>query len=130
MPTSSAVSCSSMRGESSNLLLGNVTVQQTSSGCNVASCNYSCFVNGTIITNYDDIEDRSIMVNCGQMRLLGCEWLKNLDVAAIITVVPDSSASMSGLRGKDNRPEGNEGWSGSGMVTYNGRLDDGDENLK
>lgn len=33
-------------------MLGNVTVQQTSGGCNVNSCNYNGFANGTIITAY------------------------------------------------------------------------------
>lgn len=50
MPASLAVSCSSMQCKSSNLMLGNVTVQQTGGGCNVTSCNYGGFVNGTIIT--------------------------------------------------------------------------------
>ncbi|RDX73127.1 LysM domain-containing GPI-anchored protein 1, partial [Mucuna pruriens] len=50
MPSSLAVSCSSMQCKSNNLMLGNVTVQRSSSGCNVTSCNYDGFVNGTIIT--------------------------------------------------------------------------------
>lgn len=33
-------------------MLGNVTVQQSSAGCNVTSCGYGGFVNGTIITTY------------------------------------------------------------------------------
>lgn len=33
-------------------MVGNVTVQQTSGGCNVTSCSYDGFVNGTIITAY------------------------------------------------------------------------------
>lgn len=33
-------------------MLGNVTVQQTSGGCNVTSCNYDGFVSGTTITSY------------------------------------------------------------------------------
>ncbi|KAJ7959129.1 lysM domain-containing GPI-anchored protein 1-like [Quillaja saponaria] len=50
MPASLAVSCSSMQCRNSNLMLGNVTVQQTSAGCNVTSCSYGGFVNGSIIT--------------------------------------------------------------------------------
>ncbi|KAI3817243.1 hypothetical protein L1987_11032 [Smallanthus sonchifolius] len=49
-PASLSVSCSSMQCKSSNLMLGNVTVQQSSAGCNVTSCGYGGFVNGTIIT--------------------------------------------------------------------------------
>ncbi|KAL1815614.1 hypothetical protein ACET3Z_018188 [Daucus carota] len=50
MPASLAVSCSSMQCKNSNLMLGNITMQQSSAGCNVTSCNYGGFVNGTIIT--------------------------------------------------------------------------------
>ncbi|XWS21616.1 hypothetical protein CRYUN_Cryun30bG0069600 [Craigia yunnanensis] len=50
MPASLAVSCSSMQCKSSNLMLGNVTVQQSSAGCNVTSCAYGGYANGTIIT--------------------------------------------------------------------------------
>ncbi|KAA8538485.1 hypothetical protein F0562_028144 [Nyssa sinensis] len=50
MPSSLAVSCSSMQCRNSNLMLGNVTVQQSSAGCNVTSCSYGGFVNGTIVT--------------------------------------------------------------------------------
>ncbi|XP_020228985.1 lysM domain-containing GPI-anchored protein 1 [Cajanus cajan] len=50
MPASLAVSCSSMQCRGSNLMLGNVTVQQTGGGCNVTSCNYNGIVNGSIVT--------------------------------------------------------------------------------
>ncbi|XP_014503269.1 lysM domain-containing GPI-anchored protein 1 [Vigna radiata var. radiata] len=50
IPSSLAVSCSSMQCKRSNLTLGNVTVQKMSSGCNVTSCNYDGFVNGSILT--------------------------------------------------------------------------------
>ncbi|PON46994.1 LysM domain containing protein [Parasponia andersonii] len=50
MPASLAVSCSSMQCKNSNLMVGNYTVQQTSAGCNVTSCSYGGFVNGTIVT--------------------------------------------------------------------------------
>ncbi|KAL3504153.1 hypothetical protein ACH5RR_033994 [Cinchona calisaya] len=50
MPASLAVSCSSMQCKNSNLMLGNVTMQQTSAGCNVTSCSYGGFVNGSIVT--------------------------------------------------------------------------------
>ncbi|XP_059630763.1 lysM domain-containing GPI-anchored protein 1-like [Cornus florida] len=50
MPASLAVSCSSMQCKNSNLMLGNVTVQQSSGGCNVTSCIYGGSVNGTIMT--------------------------------------------------------------------------------
>ncbi|CAN6542564.1 unnamed protein product [Malus baccata var. baccata] len=51
-PASLAVSCSSMQCKNSNLIVGNVTVQQSGGGCNVTSCNYGGFVNGSIITTY------------------------------------------------------------------------------
>lgn len=50
MPASLAVSCSSMQCRGSNLMLGNLTMQQSSAGCNVTSCNYDGYANGTIIT--------------------------------------------------------------------------------
>ncbi|KAI4307278.1 hypothetical protein L6164_030483 [Bauhinia variegata] len=50
MPASLAVSCSSMQCKNSNVMLGNVTAQQSSAGCNVSSCAYDGIVNGTIIT--------------------------------------------------------------------------------
>ncbi|GAB2224223.1 hypothetical protein Drorol1_Dr00004975 [Drosera rotundifolia] len=49
-PSSLAASCSSMQCRNSNLMLGNVTVQQSSAGCSVTSCSYSGLVNGTIWT--------------------------------------------------------------------------------
>ncbi|XP_076956063.1 lysM domain-containing GPI-anchored protein 1-like [Bidens hawaiensis] len=49
-PASLSVSCSSMQCKGSNLMLGNITVQQSSAGCNVTSCSYGGFVNGTIVT--------------------------------------------------------------------------------
>ncbi|XP_038978388.1 lysM domain-containing GPI-anchored protein 1-like [Phoenix dactylifera] len=49
-PASLAVSCSSMQCRNSNLMLGNVTAQPTSAGCNVTSCSYGGFENGTIMT--------------------------------------------------------------------------------
>ena len=52
MPASLAVSCSSMQCRNSNLMLGNVTAQQSSAGCNVTSCSYGGYVNGTIMTTY------------------------------------------------------------------------------
>ncbi|KAK2994839.1 hypothetical protein RJ640_026036 [Escallonia rubra] len=51
MPASLAVSCSSMQCRNSNLMLGNVTMQQSSAGCNVTSCTYNGVVNGTIYTS-------------------------------------------------------------------------------
>ncbi|KAI4337805.1 hypothetical protein L6164_016180 [Bauhinia variegata] len=50
MPASLAVSCSSMQCKNSNLMLGNVTAQQSSAGCNVTSCTYNGIANGTIMT--------------------------------------------------------------------------------
>lgn len=52
MPASLAVSCSSMQCRNSNLMVGNYTAQQSSAGCNITSCNYGGFVNGTIVTTY------------------------------------------------------------------------------
>ncbi|KAG6650250.1 lysM domain-containing GPI-anchored protein 1-like [Carya illinoinensis] len=51
MPASLAVSCSSMQCRNSNLIVGNTTVQQTGGGCNVTSCSYGGYVNGSIITS-------------------------------------------------------------------------------
>ncbi|OAY58253.1 lysM domain-containing GPI-anchored protein 1 isoform X1 [Manihot esculenta] len=50
MPASLAVSCSSMQCRNSNLMLGNVTWKQSSAGCNVTSCSYGGYVNGSIVT--------------------------------------------------------------------------------
>ncbi|ONK61394.1 uncharacterized protein A4U43_C08F29450 [Asparagus officinalis] len=50
MPASLSASCSSMQCRNSNLMLGNITSQSTSAGCNVTSCSYGGFVNGTIVT--------------------------------------------------------------------------------
>ncbi|XP_072979897.1 lysM domain-containing GPI-anchored protein LYP6-like [Typha angustifolia] len=50
IPASMAVSCSSMQCSNSNMMLGNVTSRPTSAGCNVTSCNYGGFVNGSIVT--------------------------------------------------------------------------------
>ncbi|GER40331.1 LysM domain-containing GPI-anchored protein 1 [Striga asiatica] len=47
-PAPLAVSCSSMQCPNSNLMIGNVTAQQSAGGCNVTSCSYSGFVNKTI----------------------------------------------------------------------------------
>ncbi|KAF9608425.1 hypothetical protein IFM89_009791 [Coptis chinensis] len=49
-PASLAVSCSSMQCRNSNLMLGNVTAQPSAAGCNVTSCTYGGYVNGTILT--------------------------------------------------------------------------------
>ncbi|XP_059434115.1 lysM domain-containing GPI-anchored protein 1 [Corylus avellana] len=51
MPSSLSASCSSMQCRNSNLMLGNATAQQTSGGCNVTSCTYGGYVNGTIISS-------------------------------------------------------------------------------
>ncbi|CAA6664321.1 unnamed protein product [Spirodela intermedia] len=50
-PSPLAVSCSSMQCRNSNLMLGNVTSQPTSAGCNVTSCTYGGLVNGSIVTS-------------------------------------------------------------------------------
>ncbi|GAB2271468.1 LysM domain-containing GPI-anchored protein 1 [Dionaea muscipula] len=50
MPSSLAVSCSSMQCRNSNLMLGNITTQQSVAGCNVTRCSYSGLVNDTIMT--------------------------------------------------------------------------------
>ncbi|KAK4773266.1 hypothetical protein SAY87_028285 [Trapa incisa] len=50
MPSTLAVSCSSMQCQNSNLMVGNLTMLQSSGGCNVTSCTYSGFVNGSIVT--------------------------------------------------------------------------------
>ncbi|KAJ8491383.1 hypothetical protein OPV22_013104 [Ensete ventricosum] len=49
-PASLSASCSSMQCSNSNLMIGNYTSQQTTAGCNVTSCNYGGFVNGSIAT--------------------------------------------------------------------------------
>ncbi|KAK1263258.1 LysM domain-containing GPI-anchored protein 1 [Acorus gramineus] len=48
-PALLAVSCSSMQCKNSNLMVGNVTFQSTSGGCNVTSCSYGGFINGSIV---------------------------------------------------------------------------------
>lgn len=50
MPASISVSCSSMQCKNSNLMLGNVTWQQSAAGCSVTSCTYGGYVNGSIVT--------------------------------------------------------------------------------
>uniref|UniRef100_A0A1D1Y975 LysM domain-containing GPI-anchored protein 1 n=1 Tax=Anthurium amnicola TaxID=1678845 RepID=A0A1D1Y975_9ARAE len=49
-PSSLAASCSSMQCKNSNLMLGNITSQSTSAGCNVTSCTYGGLINETIVT--------------------------------------------------------------------------------
>ncbi|XP_010416717.1 PREDICTED: lysM domain-containing GPI-anchored protein 2 isoform X2 [Camelina sativa] len=49
-PASLAVSCSSMRCRNSNFMLGNISSQQSSSGCKLTTCSYNGFVSGTILT--------------------------------------------------------------------------------
>uniref|UniRef100_K3ZE18 LysM domain-containing protein n=1 Tax=Setaria italica TaxID=4555 RepID=K3ZE18_SETIT len=44
-------SCPSMQCPNSNVMLGNVSTHPTSAGCNVSSCSYGGFVNGTITTS-------------------------------------------------------------------------------
>ncbi|XP_010521245.1 PREDICTED: lysM domain-containing GPI-anchored protein 1-like [Tarenaya hassleriana] len=51
-PASLAVSCSSMQCRNSNLMLGNITTKQSSGGCNVVTCSYNGFANGTILTTF------------------------------------------------------------------------------
>ncbi|XP_010272768.1 PREDICTED: lysM domain-containing GPI-anchored protein 1-like [Nelumbo nucifera] len=58
-PAPLAVSCSSMQCANSNLMLGNATMQATSGGCNVSSCSYGGFVNGSIVTTlYTSLQPR------------------------------------------------------------------------
>lgn len=49
-PAPLASSCSSMQCNNSNLMIGNVTAQPTSGGCNVTKCLYNGYVNNTILT--------------------------------------------------------------------------------
>uniref|UniRef100_J3LHG7 LysM domain-containing protein n=1 Tax=Oryza brachyantha TaxID=4533 RepID=J3LHG7_ORYBR len=49
-PASLTASCPSMQCSHSNVLLGNVSTRTTSAGCNVSTCSYGGFVNGTITT--------------------------------------------------------------------------------
>ncbi|PIN07523.1 hypothetical protein CDL12_19906 [Handroanthus impetiginosus] len=78
-PASLAVSCSSMQCRNSNLMVGNITTQQTSGGCNVTSCSYSGFVNGSI---------SSTLFTSLQPRCPGPQQFPAL--IAPPTVVPDS----------------------------------------
>jgi len=50
-PAPLAASCSSMQCKKSNFMIGNTTIQPTSGGCNVTTCSYSGFLNGTILTS-------------------------------------------------------------------------------
>ncbi|KZV16568.1 lysM domain-containing GPI-anchored protein 1 [Dorcoceras hygrometricum] len=79
-PASLAVSCSSMQCRNSNLMLGNVTTQQSSAGCNVTSCNYSGYVNGSI---------SAMLSSTLQPRCPGTQQFPTL--IAPPTVVPDLS---------------------------------------
>ncbi|KAK1620169.1 hypothetical protein QYE76_025686 [Lolium multiflorum] len=49
-PASLSGSCPSTQCSNSNVLLGNASTHATSAGCNVSSCSYGGFVNGTIKT--------------------------------------------------------------------------------
>lgn len=49
-PASLSGSCPSTQCSNSNVLLGNASTHATSAGCNVSSCSYGGFVNGTITT--------------------------------------------------------------------------------
>ncbi|KQK01717.1 hypothetical protein BRADI_3g57756v3 [Brachypodium distachyon] len=49
-PASLSGSCPSTQCSNSNVLLGNVSTHATSAGCNVSSCGYGGFINGTITT--------------------------------------------------------------------------------
>ncbi|KAE8690418.1 LysM domain-containing GPI-anchored protein 1 [Hibiscus syriacus] len=80
MPSSLAVSCSSMQCKGSNLKLGNVTVQQSSAGCNVTSCAYGGYANGTII---------NLLSSSLQPRCPGLQQFPTL--VAPPTYVPDSA---------------------------------------
>ncbi|KAL0351482.1 UNVERIFIED_CONTAM: LysM domain-containing GPI-anchored protein 1 [Sesamum calycinum] len=79
MPASLAVSCSSMQCPNSNLMIGNSTIQQSSAGCNVTSCSYGGFVNGSI---------SAILSTSLQPRCPGSQQFPPL--MAPPTVVPDS----------------------------------------
>lgn len=85
MPASLAVSCSSMQCKNSNLMVGNYTAQQSSAGCNVTSCNYGGFVNGSIVTTYVILFNSSFHM-CFEVFILinfysaGCLHLFNLAV--------------------------------------------------
>ncbi|KAK4391088.1 LysM domain-containing GPI-anchored protein 1 [Sesamum angolense] len=79
MPASLAVSCSSMQCPNSNLMIGNSTIQQSSAGCNVTSCSYGGFVNGSI---------SAILSTSLQPRCPGSQQFPPL--IAPPTVVPDS----------------------------------------
>ncbi|KAF8779932.1 hypothetical protein HU200_002202 [Digitaria exilis] len=50
-PATLSGSCPSMQCPNSNVMLGNVSIHPTSAGCNVSSCSYGGFVNGTITTS-------------------------------------------------------------------------------
>jgi len=44
-------------------MLGNLTMQQSSAGCNVTSCNYDGYVNGTINTMYGFQSDFIVLLS-------------------------------------------------------------------
>ncbi|PUZ77819.1 hypothetical protein GQ55_1G403800 [Panicum hallii var. hallii] len=50
-PASLSGLCPSMQCPNSNVMLGNVSTHPTGAGCNVSSCSYGGFVNGTITTS-------------------------------------------------------------------------------
>ncbi|KAH9307075.1 hypothetical protein KI387_011479, partial [Taxus chinensis] len=51
VPFTLATSCPSRQCNGSNLLIGDAIEQHTSAGCNVTSCSYSGFLNGTIVSH-------------------------------------------------------------------------------
>ncbi|GFP84331.1 lysm domain-containing GPI-anchored protein 1 [Phtheirospermum japonicum] len=81
-PATLPVSCSSMQCRNSNLMVGNITAQQTAGGCNVTSCGYSGFVNGSISTT---------LLTSLQPRCPGPQQFPALQAPP--TVVPDSTYS-------------------------------------
>uniref|UniRef100_A0A0D6R722 LysM domain-containing protein n=1 Tax=Araucaria cunninghamii TaxID=56994 RepID=A0A0D6R722_ARACU len=58
-PAPLAASCSSMQCKNSILMVGNTTTQPTPGGCNVTTCSYNGFLNGTILTSlYNALQPR------------------------------------------------------------------------
>ncbi|KAL5992897.1 LysM domain-containing GPI-anchored protein 1 [Asimina triloba] len=88
MPSPLAVSCSSMQCRNSNLMLGNVTAQPTSAGCNVTTCTYGGFVNGTILTTMH----MCMYINAGYWKFT--EVLLNDFHIMIMQIISISSTSM------------------------------------
>ncbi|KAF5200803.1 lysM domain-containing GPI-anchored protein [Thalictrum thalictroides] len=109
-PASLAVSCSSMQCRNSNLMLGNVTAQASAAGCNVTSCTYGGYVNGTILTRLST----SLQPRCPGEHQFPALVAPPTTVAKDALFAPSPAPSQSGL--EPTTPK-SSGIPGSGLST-------------